>query len=184
MPMWRDLDQLQEARAVLLCRKPQSRKNPLRLTTRTNLAIRALMYCAVHHGQTVRSADIARACNSSANHLAQVINALHAQGFVNASRGRLGGVRLARPPRSINIGAVFRLFEADVPFTECFAPDTNTCPLITACRLRSAIRRALEAFYHEMDLVTLEDLTKGNCMLEEIFVAADRLGAGEPCSGP
>ncbi len=156
----------------------------MRLTTRTNLAIRALMYCAVHEGETVRSAEIARACNSSANHLAQVINALHAQGFVNATRGRLGGVRLARPPRAINIGAVFRLFEADVPFTECFAPETNTCPLITACRLRSAIRRALEAFYHEMDLVTLEDLVKGNCMLEEIFRVADRLGEGSACSGP
>ncbi|GGD42788.1 RrF2 family transcriptional regulator [Sinisalibacter lacisalsi] len=156
----------------------------MRLTTRTNLAIRALMYCAVHEGETVRSAEIARACNSSANHLAQVINALHAQGFVNATRGRLGGVRLARRPRSINIGAVFRLFEADVPFTECFAPETNTCPLITACRLRSAIRRALEAFYHEMDLVTLEDLVKGNCMLEEIFRVADRLGEGSACSGP
>jgi len=150
----------------------------VRLTTRTNLAIRALMYCAVHRDETVRSAEIAEACNSSANHLAQVVNTLHAHGFVNATRGRLGGVRLARPARAINIGEVFRLFEADVPFTECFALETNTCPLVSACRLRSAIRRALDAFYREMDLVTLEDLVKGNYQLEEVFGIGD--AAGEP----
>lgn len=154
----------------------------MRLTTRTNLAIRALMYCGVHEGETVRSAEIAQACNSSANHLAQVINALHAHGYVLATRGRQGGVRLARAPRAINIGEIFRLFEADVPFTECFALDTNTCPLVPACRLRSAIRRAVDAFYHEMDLVTLEDLVKGNHRLEEVF-ALSSAADGPPCAG-
>lgn len=145
----------------------------MRLTTRTNLAIRALMYCGVHPNETVRSAEIARACNSSANHLAQVINTLNAHGFIVATRGRAGGVCLAREPRAINIGEVFRLFEADVPFTECFALETNTCPLVPACRLRSAIRRAVDAFYREMDLVTLEDLVKGNFKLEEVFTVTE-----------
>ena len=141
----------------------------MRLTTRTNLAIRALMYCAVHEGTTARSARIAEATNSSANHLAQVIHVLHANGYIQAIRGRMGGVRLARPARSINIGEVFRLFEADVPFTECAAPETNTCPLLPACRLRSAIDRALDAFYREMDMVTLDDLVRGNFPLEEML---------------
>lgn len=145
----------------------------MRLTTRTNLAIRALMYCAVNDGRMVRSAEIAEAANSSANHLAQVIHNLHAHGFLHATRGRMGGVRLARAARAINIGEVFRVFEADVPFTECMAIETNTCPLVRACRLRNAVKRALDAFYREMDLVTLEDLVKGNYMLEEIFAVGD-----------
>ena len=155
----------------------------MRLTTRTNLAIRALMYCAVNEGKIARSAQIAEVCNSSANHLAQVVNILHAHGYLNATRGRMGGVSLARSARSINIGEVFRLFEADVPFTECFQLETNTCPLVRACRLRNAIRRALDAFYREMDLVTLEDLVKGNYLLDEIFRITDTaevLG----CAGP
>ena len=153
----------------------------MRLTTRTNLAIRALMYCAVHEGKTSRSAEIAEACNSSANHLAQVVNTLHGNGFLNATRGRMGGVTLARSARSINIGEVFRLFEADVPFTECFQLETNTCPILPACRLRNAIRRALDAFYREMDLVTLEDLVKGNYQLDEVFRVTDD---AEPFGGP
>lgn len=150
----------------------------MRLTTRTNLAIRVLMYCAVKDGHLSRSAEIAEACNASANHLAQVVHHLHAHGFVHAARGRMGGVRLARDARAINIGEVFRIFESDVPFTECFLMETNTCPLVAACRLRSAIRRALDAFYREMDLVTLEDLVKGNYMLEEIFAVTETVEPG------
>ncbi len=149
----------------------------MRLTTRTNLAIRALMFCAVHDGKVSRSAEIAKVCNSSANHLAQVVNTLHVHGFLNATRGRMGGVSLARSPRSINIGEVFRLFEADVPFTECFQLETNTCPLVPACRLRGAIRRALDAFYREMELVTLEDLVKGNYQLDEVLRVTDDVDA-------
>lgn len=153
----------------------------MRLTTRTNLAIRALMYCAVNDGQLSRSAEIAKAANSSANHLAQVVHHLHAHGFVHATRGRMGGVKLARSPRAINIGEVFRIFEAEVPFTECMALETNTCPLVRACRLRNAIRRGLDAFYREMDLVTLEDLVKGNYLLEELFAVSDASGPELDC---
>lgn len=155
----------------------------MRLTTRTNLAIRALMYCAVHEGKTSRSAEIAKACNSSANHLAQVVHMLHANGYLNATRGRTGGVSLGLRPHQINIGEVFRLFEADVPFTECFHLETNTCPLVSACRLRGAIRRALDAFYREMEKVTLEDLVKGNHRLDAVF---DIVDVAQPvgCPGP
>lgn len=145
----------------------------MRLTTRTNLAVRVLMYCAVHEGKLSRTAEIAAACNSSVNHLAQVVHMLNAHGFIRATRGRMGGVKLVRPARAINIGEVFRLFEADVPFTECFALETNTCPLVTACRLRNAIKRAFDAFYREMELVTLDELVKGNYLLEEIFALAE-----------
>lgn len=141
----------------------------MRLTTRTNLAVRALMYCALNEGRVARSAEIAQASNASANHLAQIIHELHSNGYLIATRGRMGGVRLARPAEEISIGAVFRLFEADVPFTECAAPETNTCPLISACRLRGAISRALDAFYAELDRVTLADLVCGNLPLEAIF---------------
>jgi len=69
-----------------------------------------------------------------------------------------------------------------VPFTECFALETNTCPLVPACRLRSAIRRAVDAFYREMDLVTLEDLVKGNFKLEEVFSVTEE-AEGPVCIG-
>lgn len=147
----------------------------MRLTTKTNLAARVLMACAVNDGVTLRSAEIARTCNASLNHLLQVVNALQAHGFVETIRGRSGGLRLIRPPEEISIGEVFRVFEAGVPFAECFSPATNTCPLSATCRLRGYVARALEAFYHELDMVTLADLTKGNCGLAALLAVPDSL---------
>jgi Rrf2 family nitric oxide-sensitive transcriptional repressor len=153
----------------------------MRLTTKTNLAARVLMACAVNPDRILRTAEIAEACNASVNHLLQVVNALHAHGFVETQRGRHGGLRLARRPEQVSMGEVFRVFESGTPFAECFDPATNTCPLPTACRLRTYVARAVEAFYHEMDMVTLADLTRGNCGLERLLAVPDSLRAA--CTG-
>ncbi len=141
----------------------------MRLTTRTNLAVRVLMFCAVHEGRIVRSAQIAERCNASPHHLAQVVYLLNQRGFVRAIRGRAGGLELARPPAKINIGEVFELFESGVPFAECFSDTGNTCPLTDACRLRTGIARAVAAFYAEMGTMTLEDLVRDNCALAALM---------------
>ena len=145
----------------------------MRLTTRTNLASRVLMFCGINQGRTVRAVEIAQACNASENHLAQVINQLQQHGFVRTLRGRGGGLQLARTPETISMGTVFRLFESSLPFAECFSAQDNTCPLTGVCRLRNVIARAVEAFYHEMDLVTLEDLIRGNCGLAALLSLAE-----------
>ena len=154
----------------------------MRLTTRTNLAARILMACAVNDGVTVRTSEIAKKCNASTHHLLQVVNLLHGNGFVETIRGRSGGLRLARPMEQISIGAVFRVFEAGVPFAECFDEQTNSCPLSATCRLRGFISRALEAFYHELDMVTLADLVKGNCGLSALLDMSPR--GTISCDGP
>lgn len=144
----------------------------MRLTTRTNLATRVLMFCAVNDGRLVRSSEIATACNASGNHIGHVINQLQQNGFVETLRGRSGGLRLGLEPRDISIGKVFRIFESSVPFAECFDGADNTCPLTADCRLRGFIKRAIEAFYHELDMVTLDDLVRGNCGLDTILKLA------------
>jgi Rrf2 family nitric oxide-sensitive transcriptional repressor len=147
----------------------------MRLTTKTNLAARVLMACAVNEGVVLRTAQIAQMCNASLNHLLQVVNELHAHGFVATIRGRNGGLHLTRAPSQVSMGDVFRVFEADHPFAECFDLQSNTCPLHSTCRLRSYIARAVEAFYHEMDMVTLQDLVKGNCGLMSLLAVGDDL---------
>ena len=147
----------------------------MRLTIRTNLASRILMACAVNDGETLRTSQIAEKCNASPHHLLQVVNLLQNNGFVETIRGRGGGLRLARPMDQISIGSVFRVFEASVPFAECFDEETNACPLSAECRLRTFISRALEAFYHELDMVTLADLVKGNCGLASLLDMSPRL---------
>ena len=141
----------------------------MRLTVRTNLAMRALMTCAVRTPETVRKAEIARVCNGSEAHFGLVINKLAQAGFIDTLRGRGGGIRLARPAEEITVGAVFRTFEACVPFAECFDGADNQCPIKSACRLRGTFARALEAFFAELDGVTLADLVVDNAALDALL---------------
>lgn len=140
----------------------------MRLTTRTNLALRTLMFCAVNTDRLVRKQDAARAVNASENHLAQVINQLGQQGFLITQRGRHGGFHLARPARDISVGTVFRAFESDLPVIECFS-DHNTCPLRAHCAMRPHLARAIEAFYAALDDLYLSDLVDCNAGLNALL---------------
>lgn len=153
----------------------------MRVTKRTNIAMRVLMYCAAHMDRLVTKAEIAERCNASENHLAQIINQLGQLGYLHTQRGRNGGLTLGRPATEIVIGDVFRVLESSVPLTECFADVDNTCPLTEACRLRVALSDAANAFYETLDPITLDSLMCDNLPLMDILQA----GAGRCTqSGP
>lgn len=134
----------------------------MRVTKRTNIAMRLLMFCAANPGHLVTKTDIAKRCNASENHLAQVIHQLAQLGFLYTQRGRNGGLSLARAPSEISIGGVFRAIEGPVPLAECFADSDQSCPLVKVCRLRPAMTAAAEAFFAHLDGLTLDDLVGDN----------------------
>ncbi|MCB6176775.1 Rrf2 family transcriptional regulator [Rhodobacter sp. Har01] len=141
----------------------------MRLTMRANLAMRVLMQCAVNHPGVIRASDVAGACNASANHVAQVVSQLAAAGYLRTLRGRGGGIALGRPAEDIPVGQVLRLIEREVPFAECMDGDQNTCPLSAVCRLKGALCRALDAFFAELETVSLADLVRENTGLADIL---------------
>lgn len=73
-------------------------------------------------------------------------------------RRRGGGVRLARAPEEIALGAVGRGTEMNACLIACLDLETNTCPLVSACKFRGAVRRALNTFPAVLDDCTLADL--------------------------
>lgn len=146
----------------------------MRLTIRTNLAMRTLMYCAVHAGRTVRKTEIAKACNASENHLAQVIHKLALAGYITTMRGRTGGLKLRRAARSIGVGEVVRGFEGAVPLTDCMVKDNEACPFAGCCLLKCAFTDALEAFYASLDKLTVADLVENNVELTRLLTVERR----------
>lgn len=142
----------------------------MRLTTKTNLAMRVLMACAVNRGRVLRKHDLATSINASEAHLSVIINQLSRLGFITTLRGRNGGLSLRLAPEDISVGKVFRLFEGGLPLAECFDRAANTCPLSSCCRLNTSIARALEAFFRELDGVTLADLVKENAGLARLLL--------------
>lgn len=153
----------------------------MRLTLRTNLAMRTLMFCAVNRDRTVRKAEVARTCNASENHLAHVIVVLSQLGLIQTTRGRNGGLRLAMPADQIDVGDVIRAMEGGVPFAECFEGAENHCPIKEHCRLRTVLMNALDAFYTALNGITLADLTEENSGLSHILTL-DPLPGKQPSS--
>ncbi len=141
----------------------------MRLTSYTNYALRILIYCALHPDTLVKVEDISTAHRISRSHLLKATRQLGQLGYLENVRGRSGGIRLGLPPGLIGIGEVVRHTEQQDAFVECFNPGTNTCPLIGVCKLSLLFRTGLQAFFAELDKVTLADLiTNGPVLLERL----------------
>lgn len=77
----------------------------------TQLAVQLLIATTVSTGTFVTVAEISRKVGIPYQNLARIAHRLSRAGFVNAVRGRHGGVRLARPAADIRLGEVIALFE-------------------------------------------------------------------------
>ncbi|HVZ05012.1 Rrf2 family transcriptional regulator [Hyphomicrobium sp.] len=129
----------------------------MRLTVHSDYALRVLMFLGVHTERLATIEEIAKAYGISENHLMKVVNRLAKHGFVQALRGRGGGLRLGKPADAMTLGEILRCVEDDFQIVECFGA-TDTCRITKACRLKHALRRALDAYLAELDEWTLADI--------------------------
>jgi Rrf2 family nitric oxide-sensitive transcriptional repressor len=134
----------------------------MQLTQFTDYSLRSLMYLGAHPARLCKIAQIAAAYGISANHLMKVVNRLASCGYVETIRGKGGGLRLARAPRLINLGAVVRDMEGRFDIVECFNPRHQNCPLLPACILKSVLNDASRNLMSTMDRYTLEDVISEN----------------------
>lgn len=130
----------------------------MRLTQYTDFGLRTLMYVASHKQDPVTTAELARALNVSRNHLLKVVHRLCELGWLQTKRGPSGGVRFVPESASVRVGDIVRALESQMDLVECFALDSNTCPLLPRCRLAPLLRRAQDAFLAELDETTLGEL--------------------------
>jgi Rrf2 family transcriptional regulator, nitric oxide-sensitive transcriptional repressor len=142
----------------------------MRLTKFTDYGLRVLMYVAQAPEGRATIAQIAGAFRISQHHLVKVVHALGRHGFLRNSRGRRGGLRLARPADEINLGDVVRAMEAgDLP-AECFYRETNTCLLAGGCGLQDALREAVAGFYDVLGKYSLAELRISPRRLQRLLV--------------
>ncbi len=125
----------------------------MRLTRYTDYALRVLMHLAARPERLSSIGEMARVHRVSQNHLMKVVHDLRKEGFVEAVRGRAGGIRLARAPAEINIGAVVRHTEESFDLVDC-----GSCVIARACGLTGVLNEALRAFLAVLDRHTLADL--------------------------
>ena len=130
----------------------------MRLTLHTDFALRLLMLLALEPETLHTIEEVALRYDISRNHLMKVTQTLSQEGFVESTRGRGGGLRLARPAEHINLGLVIRATEDSLALVECFDRARNGCIVSSACGLRGPLEEALAAFLAVLDRYTLADL--------------------------
>jgi Rrf2 family transcriptional regulator, nitric oxide-sensitive transcriptional repressor len=132
----------------------------VRLTNWSDYSLRVLMFCAAcaEREQPATISEIAEAHGISRSHLTKIVMTLSGMGLLETTRGRGGGLRLLKPAGSIVVGDVIRQTETDFTLVECFDSAHNTCLLNGHCRLKSALKQAMDAYLAVLDGVTLADL--------------------------
>src|SRR5690606_20836289 len=113
----------------------------MNLTQYTDFSLRTLMFLAVAERSSTIS-EVASAFGISRNHLVKVVHRLAKQEFIISTRGKSGGIALARSPHRIRIGDVVRAMEPRFRLAECFDSETNRCPITPVCRLTGVLREA------------------------------------------
>jgi Rrf2 family nitric oxide-sensitive transcriptional repressor len=143
----------------------------MRLTNFTDYTLRALIYLGLHQNEDrlVTIGDIATAYGISENHLMKIVHHLGKQGFIETTRGKGGGMKLALAPEQINLGDIVRGTEEDLAIVACFQKNGPPCPIESVCVLEGVLGRAMQAFFNEIDGHTLADLLKPRNKLLNAF---------------
>jgi Rrf2 family nitric oxide-sensitive transcriptional repressor len=147
----------------------------MQLTTFSDYSLRVLMYLGLHGERLATIGEVARAYGVSENHLVKVVHHLAQRGYIETTRGKGGGMRLARPPDRINVGEVVRGTEENLTLVECFDRATSDCRIEPACVLKGILHRAVDAFFAALERYTLADLLVTKPRLTRLLVPSEAL---------
>ncbi len=143
----------------------------MNLTVQTDYAFRVLMFLAIRHPELATIQEISGHYGISRGHVMVLVHRLGALGFLSNTRGRGGGVRLARPASEIRLDEVARAAEPEFRLAECFVPDSSRCLIASQCRLRAVLGDGLAAFFEVLHRYTIADLVDRNHRLVRILDA-------------
>ncbi|TRX00534.1 Rrf2 family transcriptional regulator [Candidatus Methylobacter oryzae] len=133
----------------------------MQLTQFTDLSLRLLIHLArLPEPGMATISEIAEYYEISRNHLMKVTNSLVNQGFIMTTRGKGGGIQLARPAYTIGVGEVVRATEPNMNLVECFDAPNNQCRLTRDCFLKATLYEAQRAFMAVLDKYTLADAAR------------------------
>lgn len=159
----------------------------MRLTVYTDYTLRVMIYLTLKYkgGEVATIDEIAQAYGVSRNHLMKIVNELSQSGFIETTRGRAGGARLARAPSRISLGEVVRMAEKDFAVVQCqdVALEAD-CAVYQACNLKRALRRAIDAFMQELDKMTFEEAVSAPTVAASLLgMTADPVPIAMPVRG-
>ena len=133
----------------------------MKVSTRAEYGIRALMDLAQHYGEgPVQSHDIARRQGLPEPYLNQLLVTLRRAGLVQSKRGPSGGHLLARSPGRITVGEAFLVLEGSVAPWLCVEEAETACIYAPGCGLRPVWQAVKDATEQVLNRITLADIVR------------------------
>lgn len=142
----------------------------MKLTKYADLSLRLLMYLAMRRGEPATIQEVSDRFAVSKNHMVKISHQLTKAGLIESTRGRNGGVCLARPPEHITVEEALRATENSFDLVECFDATQNHCVISEVCKLNGILSAARAAFFDVLRQVSLADLVKNSKALEKCLL--------------
>ena len=142
---------------ALSCQSANSIVTRMQLSVFSDYTLRVLIFLAVSPGKNASAQLIAERYGISFHHVAKAGQWLAREGYVVSSRGRGGGMRLARPATEIVLGEIMRKLESGSELVECMRSTGHSCVIVGGCGLRNILLDAKEDFFRVLDRKTLAD---------------------------
>src|SRR5271156_6372813 len=134
----------------------------MRVSRRTDYALRALFTLVDHHGGApIPIRELARRNDVPKRFLEQIMLDLKSQGWVDSVAGVRGGYVLGKSPEKITMGQVVRYFDGILAPIDCVSvTGYKRCSQEPVCRFRRVFFDARNFVAELMDRSTLADVAK------------------------
>tara|TARA_R110001592_G_scaffold29350_19_gene106743 strand:+ start:726 stop:1157 length:432 start_codon:yes stop_codon:yes gene_type:complete len=137
----------------------------MQLTSFTDYGLRTLMYLAVHTDRLSSVKEIADHYGISRNHLVKVVHRLSQLSYIETTKGKGGGIKIAAGTDKLRLGDLIVKLEPNMFTVECFNVETNTCKITGACQLKHYLFDATKSFVDTLNQHTLADTVKHKNLL-------------------
>ncbi|NIT37382.1 MAG: Rrf2 family transcriptional regulator [candidate division Zixibacteria bacterium] len=133
----------------------------MKLTTRSEYALLALLYLARHYSQDYVTVEtVAAAQIIPHKYLEQIMLALKRARYVKSSKGQRGGYRLAKPADAINLAEIIRLFDGALAPTDSVSEYFyGTTPVEKEGKLVAVLRNIRDFAAQKLESTTLADVS-------------------------
>lgn len=130
----------------------------MQLSKFTDYTFRTLIYLANNKDKNCVIDDLVKELDVSKDNLKKVVNRLSKTEYINTTKGRSGGIKLAIEPEKINLGDVIQSTEENFNIVQCMGTNV-TCPLINrGCKLKCVLLESVDSFVDNMRKYTLADI--------------------------
>ena len=131
----------------------------MRLSTKSRYGTRAVLDIALQEKSVIPLKDIAERQQLSLSYLEHLITPLIIGSILRSSRGREGGISLAKPPAEIKLSEIIQILEGQTVTVDC-VKNSSVCERSGSCVARDLWVEVNEAMDNVLQSTTIADLVE------------------------